>query len=218
MAQSAIEPFLNGQPLSKGLTPKELTRMRTLATDVVRSGSVQRLRLRDLAGNVIFSDDGSGFHDSVEDEALDAAHGHMVVRLTHLNADSDDRGKVRGLSVEVYLPFYVGSATNRVGVLEVYLPYTPISRDVNAGIHMLYRNLAIGLALLYLILLGISLWVSRRLRRQVKVNTYLSEHDTLTNLPNRDLPSNGERRIELPRDATVGERRSPSSTSIGSRT
>jgi diguanylate cyclase len=187
MAQSAIEPFLNGQPLSKGLTPKELIRMRTLATDVVRSGSVQRLRLRDLQGNVIFSDDGSGFHDAIEDEALDAAHGHMVVHLTHLNSDSNDRGKVKGLSVEVYLPLYVGSATNRVGVLEVYLPYTPIKRDVNAGIHMLYRNLAIGLALLYLILLGISLWVSRRLRRQVRVNTYLSEHDTLTDLPNREL-------------------------------
>jgi diguanylate cyclase (GGDEF)-like protein len=161
--------------------------MRTLATDVVRSGSVQRLRLRDLQGNVIFSDDGSGFHDAIEDEALDAAHGHMVVRLTHLNSDSVDRGKVRGLSVEVYLPLYVGSATNRVGVLEIYLPYTPISRDVNGGIHVLYRNLAIGLALLYLILLGISLWVSRRLRRQVKVNTYLSEHDVLTDLPNREL-------------------------------
>jgi diguanylate cyclase len=187
MAQSAIEPFLNGQPLSKGLTPKELTRMRTLATDVVRSGSVQRLRLRDLQGNVIFSDDGSGFHDAIEDEALDAAHGHMVVHLTHLNSDSNDRGKVKGLSVEVYLPLYVGSATNRVGVLEIYLPYTPIRRDVNAGIDMLYRNLAIGLALLYLILLGISLWVSRRLRRQVKVNTYLSEHDTLTDLPNREF-------------------------------
>jgi diguanylate cyclase (GGDEF)-like protein len=187
MAQSAIEPFLNGQPLSKGLTPTELTRMHRLAADVVRSGSVQRLRLRDLQGNVIFSDDGSGFHDAIEDEALDAAHGHVVVRLTHLNSDSVDRGKVKGLSVEIYLPLYVGSATNRVGVLEVYLPYTPISRDVNAGIHTLYRNLAIGLALLYLILLAISLWVSRRLRRQVKVNTYLSEHDLLTNLPNRAL-------------------------------
>ncbi len=187
MAQSAVEPLLNGQPLSKGLTPTELSRMRTLATDVVGSGSVQRLRLRDLQGNVIFSDDGSGFHASIEDEALEAAHGHLVARLTHLNSDSVDRGKVKGLSVEVYLPLYVDSTTNRVGVMEIYLPYTPISADVNAGIHTLYRNLIIGLALLYLILLGISRWVSRRLRRQVKVNTYQSEHDALTDLPNRAL-------------------------------
>jgi len=187
MAESAVEPLLNGQPLSKGLTPSETARMRTLATDVVGTGSVQRLRLRDLQGDVIFSDDGSGFHDAIEDEALDAAHGRTMVRLTHLNSDSVDRGKVKGLSVEVYLPLYVGSATNRVGVLEIYLPYSPISADVNAGIHTLYRNLAVGLALLYLILLAISHWVTLRLRRQVKVNTYQSEHDALTDLPNRLL-------------------------------
>jgi diguanylate cyclase (GGDEF)-like protein len=187
MAQSAIEPLLNGQPLSSGLTSTETARLRTLATDVVRSGSVQRLRLRDIQGNVVFSDDGSGFHAAIENEALTAAHGHMVIRLTHLNADSVDRGKVKGLSVEVYMPLYVGNATNRVGVLEMYLPYTPISVDVNAGIHMLYRNLAVGLALLYLILLSVSHWVTRRLRRQVKVNAYQSEHDALTDLPNRVL-------------------------------
>src|ERR1700690_2953599 len=50
MAQSAVEPLLNGQPLSKGLTPTESARLRVLATDVVRNGSVQRLRLRDLQG------------------------------------------------------------------------------------------------------------------------------------------------------------------------
>src|ERR1700690_560029 len=71
--------------------------------------------------------------------------------------------------------------------MEIYLPYSPISADVNAGIHTLYRNLAVGLALLYLILLAISNWVTRRLRRQVKVNTYQSEHDALTDLPNRVL-------------------------------
>jgi diguanylate cyclase len=187
MAQSAIEPLLGAAPLSNRLPPAELARMRTLTMDVIRSGSVQRLRLRDLQGNVVFSDDGSGFHEAIEDEALTAAHGVAVVRLTHLNADSVDRGKVKGLSVEVYLPLYAGRAANRVGVLEIYLPYTPISADVNTGIHMLYRNLAAGLALLYLLVLGISFWVSRRLRRQVKVNAYQSEHDALTDLPNRTM-------------------------------
>jgi len=185
LAQSAIQPLLNGQPLAKGLTPLEETRMRVLATEVVKNRSVQRLRLRDLRGNVIFSDDGSGFHQAIEDDALEAARGHAVVILTHLNSDSVDSGKVRGLSVEIYLPLYVGAATNRVGVLEIYLPYTPISEDVSAGIHSLYRNLAIGLALLYLVVFGISFWVGRRLRRQVRVNRFQAEHDALTGLPNR---------------------------------
>jgi diguanylate cyclase len=187
MAESAVEPLLNGKPLSRGLTPVEAMRLHSLASEVTKNGSVQRLRLRDLAGNVIFSSDGSGFHDEIEDEAIDAGHGETIVHLTHLNADSVDRGAVKGLSVEVYIPLYVGNLTNRVGVMEVYLPYSPISHDVNAGIHSLYRNLTIGLALLYLILFAISFWVSKGLRRQVRVNTYQSEHDALTDLPNREL-------------------------------
>jgi diguanylate cyclase len=74
-----------------------------------------------------------------------------------------------------------------VGVLEVYLPYAPIRADVDAGLDSLYRNLAIGLAALYVLLFGISFSVGRRLRRQVKVNAYMAEHDALTNLPNRAL-------------------------------
>jgi len=186
MAESAVEPILNGMPLSRGLTPLEAERLHALASEVTKNGSVQRLRLRDLQGNVIFSDDGSGFHVAIEDEALDAARGKTVVLLTHLNSDTVDRGTVKGRSVEVYLPLYVGKL-DRVGVMEVYLPYSPISRDVNAGIHSLYRNLIIGLALLYLILFAISFWVSKGLRRQVRANTYQSEHDALTDLPNREL-------------------------------
>jgi diguanylate cyclase (GGDEF)-like protein len=72
-------------------------------------------------------------------------------------------------------------------VLEVYLPYAPIRADVDAGIDSLYRNLAIGLAALYVLLFGISFSIGRRLRRQVKVNAYMAEHDALTNLPNRVL-------------------------------
>jgi diguanylate cyclase (GGDEF)-like protein len=90
-------------------------------------------------------------------------------------------------AVEVYLPLSAGAPVHRVGVLEVYLPYAPISHDVATGMHVLYRDLAVGLALLWLVLVGISLSLSRGLRRQVRLNAYLAEHDTLTDLPNRAL-------------------------------
>jgi diguanylate cyclase (GGDEF)-like protein len=72
-------------------------------------------------------------------------------------------------------------------VLEIYLPYAPISADVTAGVGILSRDLVLGLAGLYVALCAISLSVSRRLRQQLKVNTYLGEHDALTGLPNRNL-------------------------------
>src|ERR1700722_6985319 len=192
MAQTAVEPVLDGRPLSQGLSPPEAAAMQRLVQTSVRAGDVLRLRLRDLAGNVIYSDDGSGLHKTVgdagdQDEALDASRGGTVDRLTPLNADSNDSGSIGPESVGAYLPLAAGSPAHRVGVLEVYLPYAPIQSDIDAGINSLYRNLAIGLALLYVVLFGISLIVGRKLRRQVKVNAYMAEHDALTDLPNRSL-------------------------------
>jgi len=191
VAETAVEPRLDGQPLSLGLSPIETTDMNLLVRTAVRSHDVLRLRLRDLAGNVVYSDDGSGLHSDAEtndmDEILDAAHGTVVASITHLNADSNDSGPIGPPAVEVYMPLVAGHPSHPVGVLEIYLPYTPIAADVDAGLHSLYRNLALGLGLFYLLLVGISFAVGRRLRRQVRINTYMSEHDALTDLPNRIL-------------------------------
>jgi diguanylate cyclase (GGDEF)-like protein len=187
VAQTAVEPVLDGQPLSLGLTGTERADMRRLVARAVGEHDVLRLRLRDLAGNVVFSDDGSGFKDKPEDEALDAAHGEVVARLTHLNSDSNDTGEAGPESVEVYVPLTAGTPSHRVGVLEIYLPYAPISADVSAELGRLYLELAVGLASLYLVLSVITFSVSRGLRRQAKWNAYLAEHDTLTELPNRAL-------------------------------
>src|ERR1700722_4620596 len=61
VAQTAVEPLLDGRPLADGITPAENADLRRLVQRAVRSKDVLRLRLRDLAGNVVFSDDGTGF-------------------------------------------------------------------------------------------------------------------------------------------------------------
>jgi diguanylate cyclase (GGDEF)-like protein len=186
VAETAVEPRLTGRPLAQGLTAGEVASMRALADRAVGDRNVLRLRLRDLSGNVVFSDDGSGLKKNVDDdEALEAAHGEVVAQLTYLNADSDDVGPKGPAAVEVYLPLTAGKPQHRVGVLEIYLPYAPINADVTASLHNLYLDLGVGLVALYLALLAISMSVSRRLRQQLRRNTYLAEHDSLTDLPNR---------------------------------
>ncbi|HEY2318881.1 MAG TPA: bifunctional diguanylate cyclase/phosphodiesterase [Solirubrobacteraceae bacterium] len=187
IAQVTIGPELDGRPLSAGVSAAEKADLDRVVRRAVAQGNVLRARVRDLAGRVVYSEDGSGFRGPVEDEVLDAAHGETVLSLTHLNADSDDEGPVGVASVEVYLPLVAGTPGHRVGVLELYLPYAPIARDVRAGLHSLYLDLALGLAVLYALLFAITVSVSRGLRRELSINAFLAHHDALTDLPNRAL-------------------------------
>ena len=61
VAETAVEPILDGRPLRQGLSTDETTDLRRLVQRAVGDHNVLRLRLRDLTGNVVFSDDGSGF-------------------------------------------------------------------------------------------------------------------------------------------------------------
>ncbi len=187
LAQSAVQPVLGSHPLSQGLTDNEQVQMRLLAAAAISNGNVLRLRLRDTTGRIVFSDDGSGFGAAPEDEALDAAQGATVAKVTAVNSDSDDDGPRGASSVEVYLPLRSATDGSVTGVLEVYLPYAPIEADIAGGLPTLYRDLALGLFLLYIALFVISVSVTRRLRHQVAINANLAEYDQLTGLPNREL-------------------------------
>jgi diguanylate cyclase len=187
VARTAIEPLLSGHPLSERLTPAETAALQRTAARAVADGDVARLRIRDLQGRVVFSGDGSGLGAEIDGEAIDAANGESIAELTHLNSDANDLG-ARGVQViEVYQQLRAGPSDRPVGVLEVYLPYAAIHHDVASGLHNLYLYLTVGLALLYALLLVLSFSVSRGLRRQVRVNEFLANHDALTDLPNRSL-------------------------------
>jgi diguanylate cyclase (GGDEF)-like protein len=187
IARTAVEPHLSLRPLSEGLTSSERASMEALVRTGIGGHNILRFRLRDLAGQVVFSSGGSGVTKRPEDAVLEAARGHVVAAFSPLNADFGDTGQEGPESVEVYVPLSDGAHQQRVGVLEIYLPYAPISAEVTGGLHILYRNLVAGLAGLYVAIAAISVSVSRRLRKQLKVNTYLAEHDALTDLPNRAL-------------------------------
>ena len=187
IAQTAVEPILDGRPLSQAIGPTETANLYRMVSRAKDSGAILRLRLRDPSAQVVFSDDGSGFKLKPERPALEAARGVISARLIHLNSDDNDTGPAGPPAVEIYQPLVAGLPAHRVGVLELYLPYAPIDADVSAGLHTLYRDLTVGLFALFVALFLISVSVSRRLRQQVKANKFLAEHDTLTDLPNRAL-------------------------------
>jgi diguanylate cyclase len=188
IAETAIGPRLDNAPLSDGLTTVERAELRRLVRQAVKDSgqATLRLQLRDLRGRVVFANDAIGAAAPVDEDALAAAHGQPVARLTNLNADTSPR-HAGPRAVEVYLPLEAGSPERRVGVLELYLSYAPIAREVDRLLSTMYRDLIVGLGALYLALFAISTSVNGRLRRQSKLNAHLAEYDTLTGLPNRSL-------------------------------
>lgn len=197
VAQTAVVPQLDGRPLSEGLSRRERAALARLVDRAVADGHLLRFRLRDEQGRVVFSDDhrrDAGAEDAGEhggsgenEELTEARAGRVVAMLTHVNADGDDAGPVGAAAVEVYQPLTAGDPAELIGVLETYLPYAPIDAEVQAGLRVLYRDLALGLAGLFVVLLIITLSVSRGLRRELAANAWLARHDALTGLPNREL-------------------------------
>ena len=201
VAQTAVAPQLEGRPLSEGLTRRERSAMRRLVDRAVADGHLLRLRLRDERGRVVFADDqprdaadeprvpseDEEAEESDSDEVAAAIGGRVVALRTHVNSDQGDSGPVGPAAIEVYLPLMAAESAEPIGVLETYLPYAPIQADVRASLRVLYRDLALGLAGLFLVLFVITLSVSRGLRREVRASAWLATHDALTGLPSREL-------------------------------
>lgn len=183
LARAVVAPSLDGHATSM-LTPGEYARLRHNLDAAVSERQVLRLRVRDLSGRIVFPRDSADEDSQVDDDALDAARGETVARLTHLNADesgSDPGPRV----VEVYLPLVAQQTNQRIGVLEMYLPYAQIASAISARQRSMFITLLAGLGLLWLCLIGVTASVIRHLRREIAANAYLADHDVLTGLANR---------------------------------
>jgi diguanylate cyclase (GGDEF)-like protein len=182
IARTAIAPLLDGGDLRPGLTPAERASLGVNVGSAVSDHDIVRLRLRDLDGDVVYSDDGST--GEADDEALDAAAGRTVAHLTWLNDDDEDAPRGPRV-VEVYEPVVSSRSGARIGVLELYLPYAPIAADIAHGRRSVTTALATGLLLLWLCVLAVSASVMRHLRRQSAAHRFVATHDVRTGLPNR---------------------------------
>src|ERR1700723_2462912 len=58
VARTAVEPLLSGRQLGLGIGRVERAALHRLATHAIGEGEILRFRLHDLAGQVVFSDDG----------------------------------------------------------------------------------------------------------------------------------------------------------------
>jgi diguanylate cyclase (GGDEF)-like protein len=186
LAGAVVEPQLDGHPLVHGIPADDAIDLRKVTNTLVSEHQVLRLRLHDTSGAVVFASDNSAISKEIDDEVVHAVHGETVAILTRFNSDAEDHGPLGPRAVEVYMPLN-RTSPHILGVLEVYVPYAPIAADIAAGTRRLSWEVGVGLALLYLVLAGVSVSLTRRLRREARENRFLARHDALTRLPNRVL-------------------------------
>jgi diguanylate cyclase (GGDEF)-like protein len=190
--EMAIAPALHGGDLALGLTDQERTRLQTATDLAIFRGSIERLRLRDFGGAVVFSDDGSLSAGGAG--AADGSRGTIVPAddpafLAAARGDTDVviLGESSNRTIRVLQPIVGDSSGRSVGVLEMFVPYDAVAAEVEAATARNYWRLGWGLGLLYLVLGGISWSTTRRLRRQAAQAEHDALHDPLTGLPNREL-------------------------------
>ncbi len=146
-----------------------------------------RIKIFGSEGMVVYSDlreiTGKSFQSADLDRALD---GEVVSKTTYMS-DADERTDDQiEKALEVYVPLTYGQSSP-VGVVEVYLPYEPVSQAVAEDTRSLYLALGVTLVVFYLVMFRMVSRASARLRDSAARNDYLAHHDPLTSLPNRAL-------------------------------
>ncbi len=191
IAHLGIEPHLSAQDLRTGLKPAGVRALDRQLSGRSVTQDLARIKIWNSRYKVIYSDDHSLIGRTLvpSDDLLNALankpdDADVVTPRAHTETASEGG---LGRLVEVYVPLRFAASGPPEGAFEIYLSYRPIAAAIASEERTIALLVAIGLALLWLILYRIVARASRRLRTQARENDRLARYDQLTGLANRTL-------------------------------
>ncbi len=179
LAQFGFQPHLRTRDLRY---PVPLKRLEELDLEVGKrffaDNGILTVKLFNREGRLVYSNDRTivGGHAFEGGNVYTALEG-TVVRELDQGVDESGTGE---RVLEIYAPLRLAPAGAPAGVLELYLSYEPVAREIRTDLLVVYLLLGVGFVILFATLFRIVAGASRQLRHQAL-------HDALTDLPNRTL-------------------------------
>lgn len=156
-------------------------------TDIM-SDRIARVKIWNRAGALIYSNDRTQIGESFpeDDERDEALAGETVSAIKKPSKAENESEAQFGQLLEVYAPLRLSGSEEVVGAFEIYEFYAPYAAQAAEMQRYIQAGLAAGLALLYVVLLGIVHGGTRTINRQnkelhrareVEANAALLEHE-----------------------------------------
>ncbi|HSP08770.1 MAG TPA: HAMP domain-containing sensor histidine kinase [Candidatus Dormibacteraeota bacterium] len=151
ITQVGIQPLLNAQEISDGLTTNEIAEVDAKLQGASVSEQVRRLKVWNPKGVIVYSDNHAliGRQLPIDGDLAAAMGGKSSASVTN-GQDAENAGdNLKGTLIQAYVPLVLFGNASPSGAFELYLPYGPVQAAVDTESKQLYGVLALGLALFY---------------------------------------------------------------------
>lgn len=167
ITQVGIQPLLNAQQLSGGLSPTEISQTDDRLQGAAVSQEVQRIKVWNRGGTIVYSDNRAliGRTFPIDDDLGKALAGQSSASLTNGHDAENSSDNLSGPLIQVYVPLVFKGNSAASGAFELYLPYAPVQAAIDRESNQLYVFLAAGLALFYASMFPVVLVADRWRRR-----------------------------------------------------